>query len=1099
MDAADLPLIPVSDVPSMVTRDVTAGSTTSSVVSAPSPTPPNILDMATPSATSTGFLTGAGISFGTSAKRGGVKKKKTRATRIGAGAAGIPPLAPAVPAAPVVSTAVDEAKSARDEALEAAKRAEQFMRSKAMEEAKPSPPRSSPAPSPPRAAPSVAPEILQVASSDSVLAAAQAAAEEAKMMQQQQQKGGGFMGTFFKGFRASPTTTNGGMSHSSNHGLPGVSKQQPTPKRAAPPKEIRKTDSEDDDDMVVVSSKVGGYQPEAIDPIPSSTSTFTPVTLPSTDDSTQASSATLGTKPLSAFAPAKPPVVKMFTVPEVKVPSSLPTPKKSKTPIQIFEEYQALFAESVHRAMTQVENVRSQQKMLMEERFVSLAKDRLAEQQIEQTEQQLQVAVEKEDYELADQLGQVVEGHKREKHEVGLVLVNIAKALTQLNSQKELVVQSVATCFDNLAVRLEELKEKEAAFEQKDDEETLKQFASISKQLSAEQERLQQDLKHLERDEKLVSEERKELEDAIKEQTGEIEEQKEDVSKKLDEVQSEIEELRKKLEIKQKEAADLRTEMFGFEDAISKVRVKFSRQLTRVDKKERALKESRLEWELEESTHKKQKEAHELQVQSHSEALLVHDALMNTLNSELRLSKEFCELIPQQLGFMDDKKNEEKDRDGEDSDLAHLQADVVKCEAAVSEAKILLKAATAVILNLQAERDGLVSRIPQLEAMKKEAAAKRDFKSASKASKEIKDASARIKECEEELSGESEAKKKAAEEELARVDAELLRTRELANEKEKVSGIEKMALLAQKIAQLVEKKKEICGDCSSTENTVRGVGALVLEGQIKVLKAEGRELGSKYGGWSELMKDIQMDLDDDVAEPTAVDSTLDTDNLVAGASDPQESSPIQDDGLTIEERIEKVKSLVARMKTAERALEAAADEEDFEQAAKQQEIIEGLASEIADIDLPEDVLANAVAGASDEDPDAEPTSQVEENVEEEEEKKDAADEEIVESSEDQMAEETVSQKDNDEEEAGESSTTNEDVHYEASNDNDDVHDEPEEPDEADASLEKATSDEAENGDESNEIEAGGEDADEKSIDPDPADLVVESASTEDTI
>mmetsp|Transcript_11502 Transcript_11502/g.27504 ORF Transcript_11502/g.27504 Transcript_11502/m.27504 type:complete len:191 (-) Transcript_11502:1461-2033(-) len=165
------------------------------------------------------------------------------------------------------------------------------------------------------------------------------------------------------------------------------------------------------------------------------------------------------------------------------------------------------------------------------------------------------------------------------------MLENIAKALEQLDSQKSLVVKSVAACFHNLTHRLLELKEKEAAAEQKDDEETLKQFASISKQLSAEQERLSQDFKHLERDETLVAEERKELEDSISEQTGEIETRKEEATQKLKEAEDEIAELRKLLEIKQKEAADLRTEMFGFEDAISKVRVKFSRQLTRVDKK----------------------------------------------------------------------------------------------------------------------------------------------------------------------------------------------------------------------------------------------------------------------------------------------------------------------------------------------------------------------------------------------------------------------------------------------------------------------------------------------------------------------------------
>ncbi|KAG7352872.1 UvrB/UvrC motif-containing protein [Nitzschia inconspicua] len=1001
VDAADPPPLSTMEIPVMVTRDFTSGSAASSVVNAPSPTPPNILETALPSS---GLPTGTGITFGTSASRNAVKKKKTRAKRIGAGVAGTPPIPPA-PAPAAVSSAPPavETKSARDEALEAARRAEEFMHSKVVAEAKASPPQErSPVSSGP-------PDIAPAASTDSVLAAAQKAAEEAKILQQQQQKGGGFMGTFFKGFRASPNTT-GGMSGSSNSSLPPLGPNstvhQPASKRSIPepsvssPQRQKPTkqadDGDDDDDMVVVSTRAGGYQPDPVEetPAPAPASTFTPVTLPSTETSNPG----LEIKTSSAFTSSKPLDIKNFIIPEVKVPSSLPTPRKSKTPAQIFEEYQALFAQSVHRSMEQVENVRSQQKMLSEERFVSLAKDRLATQQIEQTEQQLHAAVEEEDYELADQLGQVLEGHKREKHEVGLMLENISKALVQLNSQKELVVGSVATCFDNLAVRLEELKQKEAAFEQKDDEETLKQFESISKQLSAEQERLQQDLKHLERDEQLVSEERKELEDAIKEQTGEIEHQKDEATKKLEEVQKEVDELRRQLEIKQKEAADLRTEMFGFEDAISKVRVKFSRQLTRVDKKERALKESRIEWELEDSSHRKQKEAHELQLQSHSEALLAHDALMKTLNSELRLAKEFCELIPEHFGFMDDTKiDQEEGKDGEEGDLAQLQADVVKCEAAVSEAKIILKAATSVLSTLQTERDSLIARIPELEAIKKNAAAKRDFKSASKASKEIKDATSRIKECEEELSGEAASKKAAAEEELARLNEELIQTRELANEKEKVSGIEKMASLAQRIALLVEKKKEICGESSSHDNSVKGVGALVLEGQIKALKAEGQDLGTKYGGWLELMKGIQ--LGDDIDRPAVEDAAevVNSENPAASETSPKnDDAQALDDGLTIEERVDKVKLLVAKLKKAEEALETAASEEDFEQAASLQETIEAIASEIAEIDLPEDVLANAVSGDSENEDveEADMSSQIDAVESAEEEKKDTIDEDF---------------------------------------------------------------------------------------------------------
>ena len=92
--------------------------------------------------------------------------------------------------------------------------------------------------------------------------------------------------------------------------------------------------------------------------------------------------------------------------------------------------------------------------------------------------------------------------------------------------------------------------------------------------------------------------------------------------------------------------------------------------------------------------HQRQKEAHELQVESRSEALLAHDAiahdaLLSTLTSELRLAKEFHHLISRQLGFTDDMALGEGGR----GDLAQLQADVVKCEAAVGEAKILLKSA----------------------------------------------------------------------------------------------------------------------------------------------------------------------------------------------------------------------------------------------------------------------------------------------------------------------------------------------------------------------------------------------------------------------
>ena len=133
--------------------------------------------------------------------------------------------------------------------------------------------------------------------------------------------------------------------------------------------------------------------------------------------------------------------------------------------------------------------------------------------------------------------------------------------------------------------------------------------------------------------------------------------------------------MRRQLEAKTKIAAGFRTEIHGLEDSISKVRVKFSRQLTRVTKKERTIRENRLEWETEKVISRDKKEAHELQVQLHSEALLAYDTLLKTLDDELKLCKEFAGLVSTKLGFM---QNDARLKEAEDCEtegiLAQLQA-----------------------------------------------------------------------------------------------------------------------------------------------------------------------------------------------------------------------------------------------------------------------------------------------------------------------------------------------------------------------------------------------------------------------------------------
>ena len=942
-------------------------SSASSALSAPSLPP---VPAPNPMPTQTGgLIAGAGVSFGTSSAKPRIKKKKSRASKIGIGANHSDTITTATspaPAVPTPSVVPDDNKSPRNAALEATNRAEAFMQAKAIDEAKASIKTTSKTTSSAAAlSTETVPdyEIRPTESTDEVLTAAKEAAEQAKILQHQQKgKGGGFMGTFFKGFRPSSTsmTSSGSMGNSSKHSVGSQSvgsnssanaidrlaKEQQAMKQAMAKRQLEQhreqkqstisQSVEEDNDDAVVSTSVGSYTPTAPEPME-----YKPVT--ATADAVAKSTISEG----STFAPASIPTQKsafgfdvpLYGAPQQSVQASVaPTVKLNNTPKDKFEHHQDYFSESVNRAMKRVEDARNLKNGLLEERFVALAKDRFAVREIEQIEELLQASIDEEDYEQADELGQKLDSHKREKSEVESMLANNKKALEKLESESKSLGELVISCFEDLALRLEDLKKTELAGEKKDDNETLTQYASISKQLSAEHERLQQDLKHLERDEQLVGEERKELEDSIKDQTGEIEIQKDEASSKLTEVEQEIEELRKAVQMKQKEAADLRTKMFGFEDSISKVRVKFSRQLTRVDKKEISLKESRNEWEIENEQHKRQNDAHDLQVKTHSDTLLAREELMDILDSELRLSKEFSEIIPTQLGFMEDKSESEgKDGDDEGS-LAQLKANVVKCEGAIGVAKKTLKMASMEIQNLQNERGVLEVRIPELETQKKLAAAGRDFKAAGKFSKEIKDATARIKKCEEDLDGDAKIKKAFAEENLRQLDLELLEAKEVADAMEKCSGKKRMEILAKKISQLVKEKVIKCGESRSDEKNVKSVAARVLDGQIMILKGEGFELGSKYGGWGELMKSIDLD---------------DGSQYLVGKVDEidQEGEGKPGARLTSEERLEKAKELLAKCSVIEGKVLDAAERENFEAAGELQEILDKINAEIEELNI----------------------------------------------------------------------------------------------------------------------------------------------------
>ena len=246
-----------------------------------------------------------------------------------------------------------------------------------------------------------------------------------------------------------------------------------------------------------------------------------------------------------------------------------------------------------------------------------------------------------------------------------------------------------------------------------------------------------------------------------------------------------------------------------------------------------SLQHAKEDWEREKEAFEVQREEHEAEVEAHSESLLARDKLLATLKTEVEMADTFEDIIGKEIGF-----EVSGSEDSPDEELTGLQAEVVKCEASLSEAKEVLQAAVNAFAALEAEAKSLETRIPMLEETKKAAAAKRDFKAAGKASKEIKEATARLQECQSEVVGAALERKETAESECKRLEGDLSAKRLVAMDKEKDAALATMERLADHMKRLLATKEAVCANAS--EDSIQGVGALVLDAQIEALQFEGK-------------------------------------------------------------------------------------------------------------------------------------------------------------------------------------------------------------------------------------------------------------------
>ena len=655
-------------------------------------------------------------------------------------------------------------------------------------------------------------------------------------------------------------------------------------------------------------------------------------------------------------------------------PVSRKVQHNENTPRGRFDKMMESFRTKVELSMEQVKRLRQHKTGLLEERFHAKAKERLAVSKKEQAEAQQMAAVEAEDFDLADRMNTLLDHVESERLEQVRILENIGRALQQLQEQKQSTVAAVTACFVEIQESLHAFAKEQGSQDSNQATDSLKKFEQISKQMSAEHERLQQYWKHLDRDSELVKAERQELEDAISEQAGGFETLRDQARERVKVVEQEMDDLRQELDAKQREVARLRTEAAGHDEAVLKVRVKFSRQLGRVQQKEMTLEDNREEWQTEQTTLRHQKEAHEQLVAQHQEAMLERNSLLDLLHQEVDMAETFQSIVAKEIGFDilgedddDDQKTKQREEagdnteEGKDEEGQQQDAKVVDCEAAVIEAKEVLQATETSLEALEGEQRRIEEKLPQLEELKNSAAAKRDFRAAGKYNKEIKESQSRLQELQTREVVQAQERCQAAHRELEQREAELAQEQAKAAERERQVAMTNMQRLAQHMARLQATLQAVCGGTTSNNNgdaktyTIQSVGAHVLEAQMEALRLEGETYGEKYGGWEKLLEEAGLS-ETTKEEPNHETANKNGEDTIETSTEEHSTDPSQK-----ADAMKRFRELTARLEETNVATEAAVAEEDYEKAAKLDETMQDLLKEIQALGLTDDEMALALA------------------------------------------------------------------------------------------------------------------------------------------
>ena len=430
---------------------------------------------------------------------------------------------------------------------------------------------------------------------------------------------------------------------------------------------------------------------------------------------------------------------------------------------------------------------------------------------------------------LSDPLQNCLTSISANEERVKVLNDEVQKAQKSISESHRFSVQDLEHTAKGLG-NLKRQKEEEWLKQAKDFEQ---KYGNEDVSIKGEEERIQLEMTHVLREEESLNEEGAVIEAQISHQTETLSVAKTEIESRLHSTLGEIAELELALAAKKAEEVELREELSKTETGISEVRRKYERQLQRIYDRRTAAVNAQKECSQEMLAIKKERDRIEYSLVLFEKNKADNESWLELTNVEMLAISHFVEAVNTSLEMENEVGRESV---CESAEIKESRANLMACEASLSDANaelIQIEARTSQLANESLE---ITEKLPQLGIEKKSHASAKRFKEAAATSKDIKQLSSRKEDIERELDQMNEdiTLHRA---QVCKYEAVVAAAKDEVKEAEKANDLIDFQNILQRAAYLYSSKSRLEGDEFKSDTKIVPIAIKLLDVELKVWRS----------------------------------------------------------------------------------------------------------------------------------------------------------------------------------------------------------------------------------------------------------------------